>query len=607
MQHFSQNAQCPCGSGKKYKRCCGAVVRTSQPSDDAKRRVEEAMLAYEAKEFKRARAFLDQVLKTHPNDSGLLGIKGMTYYGEGLYQEAFDIIEHAISINSNDSRLFNFLGQIYAAQKRETSAEQAFGRAVTLDPDFLEAWYNLGTAQFRAHWPARAIKTFLHLRRMQSEDGELSMQLMQAYYSEKSIGLCSECLNEARRLGVNVVKTELWDYAIIYAQGDVELAENKEKEFQCLHGNEDVYYLTLLEIAMADAHLGRLDSAEYWLAKGIALRPDIVGAYSELANIKKFKEGDRANVQKMCDLLQKCPPESRRGLEFAIGKAYSDIGEYDMSFLHYKAGNDLARETIRFDAAAYIKEIDEIIDATPRKFLEKLPSGSDSNLPILIVGTPRSGTTLTEQIISSHKQVGGAGEMDIWPRVMPSLMKKYNVDAARGIAGIYLDALSENSPGSLYVTDKLPINYQNLGFIHAVFPNAKLIHVKRHPIDACLSIYFQNFNDTHDYKWDMDSIAVWYEQYQRLMAHWRSVLPADTLFEFHYEDLVEDTEGVSRKIMEFLGLEWEPGQLDFHKQDRAVFTASKWQARQPIYKTSKERWRRYEKHLGPLLHLLKYA
>ena len=565
------------------------------------------MQAYEAKAFKRARALLDQVLKTHPDDSGLLGIKGMTYYGEGLYQEAFEMIQRAVSINSNDSRLFNFLGQVYSAQNRQISAEQAFGRAVSLDPDFLEAWYNLGTTQFRAHRPARAIKTFITLQRMQPNDGELSMQLMRAYYSEKSIDFCSESLNEARRLGIDVVKTELWDCAILYALGDVELAENKEKELQRHHGNEDVYYLTLLEIAMADAHLGRLNSAEYWLAKGIALRPDIVGAYSELANIKKFKEGDRASVQKMCDLLQKCPPESRRGLEFAIGKAYTDLDEYDMSFLHYKAGNDLARKTIRFDAAAYIKEIDEIIDATPRSYLEQLPAGSDSNLPILIVGTPRSGTTLTEQIISSHTKIGGAGEVDIWPRVMPSLMKNYNVDAARGIAGIYLDVMSENSPVSLYVTDKLPINYHSLGIIHAAFPNAKLIHVKRHPIDACLSIYFQNFNDEHDYKWDMESIAVWYEQYQRLMAHWRSVLPADALFEFRYEDLVEDTEGISRKIMEFLGLEWEPGQLDFHKQDRSVFTASKWQARQPIYKTSTERWRRYEKHLGPLLHLLKYA
>lgn len=607
MQQTSQNAQCPCGSGKKYKRCCGATVRTSQPRDDAKGRFEEAMLAYEAKAFKRARALLDQVLKTHPDDPGLLGVKGMAYYSEGLYQEAFETIERAISINSYDSRLFNFLGQIYAAQNRQISAEQAFGRAVTLDPDFLEAWYNLGTAQFRAHRPARAIKTFLHLRCMQPNDGELSMQLMRAYYSENSIGLCSECLNKARSLGIDVVKTELWGCAILYAQGDVESAKNKESELQCRYGNADVYYLTLLEIAMSDAHLGRLDSAEYWLAKGIALRPDIAGAYSELASIKKFKEEDRVTILRMCDLLKKGPLETRRGLEFAIGKAYTDIGEYDASFLHYKAGNDLARETIRFDAAAYIKEIDEIIDATPRSYLEQLPAGSGSNLPILIVGTPRSGTTLIEQVISSHKQIGGAGEVDIWPRVMPSLLNNYNVEAAGKIARIYLDVMSENSPGSLHVTDKLPINYQSLGFIHAVFPNAKLIHVKRHPIDACLSIYFQNFNDEHDYKWDMESIAVWYEQYQRLMAHWRSVLPADALFEFRYEDLVEDTEGVSRKIMEFLGLEWEPGQLDFHKQDRAVFTASKWQARQPIYKTSRERWRRYEKHLGPLLHLLRYA
>jgi hypothetical protein len=146
-----------------------------------------------------------------------------------------------------------------------------------------------------------------------------------------------------------------------------------------------------------------------------------------------------------------------------------------------------------------------------------------------------------------------------------------------------------------------------LGLIHSVFPRAKLIHIRRHPIDACLSIYFQNFPDRHAYKWDLESLAFWYEQYQRLMAHWRSVIPPESLHEFWYEDLVTDTEGVSRQIMEFLGMEWESGQLEYYKQDRTVFTASKWQVRQPIYKSSTERWRRYERHLGPLLGLLKYA
>jgi len=266
---------------------------------------------------------------------------------------------------------------------------------------------------------------------------------------------------------------------------------------------------------------------------------------------------------------------------------------------------------VPYAVSAKVAATSWMMTAFSKQAVASLPAGNDSDLPVLIVGLPRSGTTLTEQIVSSHSQVAGAGEMDFWPRLAPQVLRNFPAGCTPAIfsqlAEGYWGLLRQESPTALRVTDKMPGNFNYLGLIHAVFPKARIIHVRRHPIDTCLSIYFQQFKDSHAYKWDLESLASYYEQYHCLMAHWRSVLPAGSIFELKYEELVEDTEGVSKRLMDFIGLDWEPGQLEFHMQDRAVFTASKWQAKQPIYKTSKERWRQYEKHLGPLLRLQEYA
>lgn len=376
-------------------------------------------------------------------------------------------------------------------------------------------------------------------------------------------------------------------------------------------GGGSEVYAALLEVGRAHLHLGDLEAAEAAFNHAIALDPTNPKPYTELSQVRKYTPEDAPRVSIMESLLEKAEPELRRSLAFALGKVHADLGDFDRSFAFYRTGNDLARSRVSFDSDAYAERIDRQIEWFSAERLTVMPRGSDSNVPILIVGTPRSGTTLTESIISSHSKVGGAGEMTFWPaamsHVMPGFPGSYTLVVARQLADEYLMFLRRHSAAALRITDKLPGNFMNLGIIHAVFPNAKIVHTKRHPVDACLSIYFQNFSDAHEYKWDLQSLAAWYEQYQRLMAHWRAVLPPGVLYEIQYEDLVEDQEGQSRKLLEFLGLDWEDSVLEFHTQERAVYTASKWQVRQPVYKTSKARWRRYEKHLGPLLDLLKYA
>jgi len=221
---------------------------------------------------------------------------------------------------------------------------------------------------------------------------------------------------------------------------------------------------------------------------------------------------------------------------------------------------------------------------------------------------PRSGTTLTEQILASHAAVFGAGELPFWNgaavRYAAVRGGAEDLTTLRELGGEYLQLLETMSVNALRVIDKMPANFLYLGLIHAVLPNARILHLRRHPIDTCLSIYFQNFDAKHAYANDLDDLTHYYREYLRVMEHWRRILPAKTMLEVPYEGLVDDAEGWTRRMLEFIGLPWDPNCLEFHRNERTVDTSSKWQARQKINRTSVERWRHYEAHIGPLHSLV---
>jgi hypothetical protein len=225
---------------------------------------------------------------------------------------------------------------------------------------------------------------------------------------------------------------------------------------------------------------------------------------------------------------------------------------------------------------------------------------SDSQMPIFVIGMPRSGTSLTEQILASHSSIFGAGEVIFWDaayitngsHVVPGLAADY-LACLKGLAGEH----------AMRVVDKMPANFMYAGLIHAVFPRARIIHVTRNPIDTCLSIYFQHFYGVGPYAKDLVSLAHYYGEYARLMAHWRSALPDGTLLEIPYEGLINDQELWTRRMLAFVGLPWDPRCLEFHTTDRVVITASKWQVRQKITASSTERWKNYRRFIGPLEHL----
>jgi hypothetical protein len=235
------------------------------------------------------------------------------------------------------------------------------------------------------------------------------------------------------------------------------------------------------------------------------------------------------------------------------------------------------------------------------------PRGIASELPVFVVGMPRSGTSLTEQILASHPQVHGAGELLYWIFAADAERAAPPEERAAKISDLglaYLEGLAIQAPDASRVIDKLPVNFRHIGLIHAALPGARFIHLERNALDTCLSIYFQGFSAAHPYATDFGDLAHYYHEYRRLMAHWRSLLPPQTLLEVRYEDLVDDPERWSRRMLAHIGLPWDPRCLEFHRNDRPVLTASNWQVRQPISKNSVERWRRYEQFIGPLREAL---
>jgi hypothetical protein len=302
-------------------------------------------------------------------------------------------------------------------------------------------------------------------------------------------------------------------------------------------------------------------------------------------------------------------------LHFALAKAYESLAQPETAFRHLLDANRLKRQQLVYDEAGTLGIMNRLRDLIDSDFIRTHEGGGDpSALPIFIVGMTRSGTTLIEQILASHPQVFGAGELQLFDQMagairnllpgvpaFPEMMQGMSAEHFRLLAALYLDGIGRHAPGALRITDKMTVNFLFVGLIHLVLPNATIIHAVRDPIDTCVSCFSVHFTKAHEHTYDLAELGRYHRHYQALMAHWHQVLPPGRIMDVRYEELVGDPEGVARRIVDHCGLAWDPRCLDFHRNGRPVRTASATQVRKPIYKDSVARWRKYEAFLGPLL------
>jgi hypothetical protein len=308
-------------------------------------------------------------------------------------------------------------------------------------------------------------------------------------------------------------------------------------------------------------------------------------------------------------------------LDFSLGKAYADIEDYPRSFQHLLAANATKRGTIFYDervAFAYFDRIEQIFSA--ELVASKAGGGEPSQRPIFVLGMARSGTTLVEQLLASHPAVQGAGELTTFKDVAlavrgpqgnalpyPDVVPTLDQAALKSIGAEYVKRLAALAPEGERATDKMPSNFYFAGLIHLALPNAVIIHTVRNPVDTCISCFSKLFRDEQNHTYDLGELGRFYLRYQRLMEHWRRVLPPGRILDVRYEDVVDDLEGQARRVLAHCGLPWDDRCLAFHETNRPVRTASAVQVRQPIYKSAVGRWRAYEEFLGPLLKELASA
>lgn len=378
---------------------------------------------------------------------------------------------------------------------------------------------------------------------------------------------------------------------------------------------------TFFELSRAKAltFLGRLEEAGTALKAVLAEKPDDGMAHWMLSRLGKAS--DENHIEAMKGITERLPEghPSHAFLEYAIGKEYEDLEAWDESFQAYDAGAKARRSQLHYDEdaeAALFNTLEKVLD---EEWFGQVAEGADSTAPIFIVGQPRTGTTLVERIITAHSDVGSAGELQQFamaikrltemasPKPMTAeIIEKAPALDMKELGALYLETTKSVQPDTPHFIDKMPVNYLYLPLIAAALPNAKIIHIVRDPMDSCFASYKQLFAEAYYHSYDQEEMARHHVRYRKLMERWRAVL-GDRILDVDYEEVVQDLETNARRIIDFLGLDWQDACVDFHNQDTAVTTASAAQVREKAHTRSVGRWKKFERHLGPMVSVLKDA
>lgn len=584
------------------------------PHGAARKKRRQAAEALQQRRFPRAKALYAQVCRMNPGDGESWTALAMVNGELGDYREAERCCRRALQVAPRLGQAHYVLGKSLKALGDAEQAIAHFGQALALKAGGAELYNDLGNALLQAGRPRQALSSYNQALRLRPQ---YVRALFNLGHVRRLLGQPDEAEDCYRR----VLELEPGNGQVRYVLAVLLTVAGRLEE--ALVHYRDVLRLepdhldAVAGIATVHEKRGEHEAAYERLRPHLAdsANPDVAVAYGEVAP----RYGRHREAADFIERVLGAEPAPGREhacrLHFKLADLYDGLGQYGQAFRHYEQGNRLRGAA--FDPAAHVAAVDTLIEAYTEEALSRAPKTSvASERPVFIVGMPRSGTSLVEQILASHGQVHGAGELyDIERLVsrLPTLPEKHIPEPQRvkaltageldTLARSYLDGLEAIAGQAPRVTDKMPYNFLHLGLLSLLFPGARVIHCMRDPLDTCLSCYFQNFIYGNSHTFDLGHLGLYYRQYERLMAHWKQVVDLP-LLEVRYEDLVADPEAVSRTLVAFCGLPWDPACLRFHENPRLVNTASYDQVRRPVYTGSVGRWRRYEALIGPLREAL---
>jgi tetratricopeptide (TPR) repeat protein len=582
--------------------------------------------------------------KINPDDAAAWCNLGIAYFDAYENDLARQCQFKALKIQHNLVAALNNLGNLSCREHDFQQAVRYFKSALTANPNDIDVLANLAGVYLEKEQPDDAIALLNRARQIQPFHNQTLCNLGCAFIAKEQFQQAIEPINSALALNAAHPETLIAQAQLLQVNHQFEDAEKAALQaFELDSANRK----NLCMIAAIYSRENLIEPAQVFYDKALTLEPNdttaLLGkgrAYIQSGDFKQAKTAFNqalptpdSNISARCQLVQMdriaadnqhlaalinadksntLTSNQRIHLNFALGKCYHDTQQFDLAFQHLLLGNQQKRAKIQYDFTTTEQVFNQIQTIFSADFIAQHHGfGLSSTQPVFIIGMPRSGTTLTEQIIASHPDVYGAGELHYLLNIahqfnqphapFPKNLQSLSPEQTQALAQSYLTQLQKNSAAAQRITDKMPSNFLLLGLIHILFPQAKIIHVNRHPVATCFSGFQQQFAHGQHHSYDLSELGQYYRQYHQLMSHWRRILPSDCFLDIQYESIVEDIENEARRLIQYCGLSWSDDCLDFHRHARPIKTASLVQVRQPIYRTSLASWQHYESQLAPLI------
>ena len=557
------------------------------------------------KRTQEAEALFVQLLERQPNCFEAITWMAVLKKNRQDIDSAFDYAHRAVQMEPDNAVGYGTLGACYLYQKQPQEAAKAFERAIQLAPDVAENEHNLGLAFLMAHQHGNAIPHFRTAIELNPQNPNSYTVLASAYSLFGMAGKAIECLSE----GLSVIPNSSSLHvaaaaAFAMIRNDTAAEAHYRRALEFSSSARGAYATWLI-------NTGKFSQANELFEEMILDNSDPAFAYYGIMQSRKLTDADTVLVDKMESLLHQggLRSGSEMYLQYALGRAKEQQKNYAEAMFHFNAANRLAytinhagHPTDPNEFPEQNTRVKELYEAITK---QNIP-GNPESAPIFIIGMIRSGTTLLDQIISSHPMVASGGELRFWIEETLRLVATEKTPTDEELLALseeYLRYIRLLVDDAARVTDKMPLNFAYAGIIHTAFPNARLIHIRRNPIDTCLSIYTTYFGKGALFAYSKPNIVAYYKEYLQMMEYWRTRLPGDRLLEIDYEKLISSPESVIPKVIEFCGLPWDEACLHHDLNQSAINTPSRWQARQPIYSSSIAKWKKYEPWLGEFADL----